>query len=94
MLPLLKKLLQHQYTVLVLNPYVNTGNVYVTYIFDDLRAVYPDLPIPGSESPTKHTSYVFENFVLKNNIKQVGIIACGQGGTCALSLFSSRGFFY
>ncbi|KAJ3294816.1 hypothetical protein HK104_003283 [Borealophlyctis nickersoniae] len=46
--------------------------------------------IRGSESPEKHVSYVWENFVRPSKAKQVLIVAHSYGGVCTVNLVQNH----
>jgi hypothetical protein len=48
-------------------------------------------PILGSETPTKHCAYVWDNIVCKFACSTVAIVANGSGSLCALNLLRDKG---
>jgi len=91
------------YGVIVLNPnhnsvpkseYVESNKVKYNF-FDPVkpRNLKRDctVPIKNSESPPKHTVYVWDNFISKAQAKDIVIVAHSAGGWATMELLRNRG---
>ncbi|ELR19510.1 uncharacterized protein ACA1_269310 [Acanthamoeba castellanii str. Neff] len=56
-----------------------------------MRPIKHLIKIPGSETPSKHTTYVWDHFCAKAAASRVAIIAHSAGGICTMDLLRERG---
>ncbi|XP_071168017.1 cotranscriptional regulator ARB2A-like isoform X2 [Mytilus edulis] len=77
-LPYIKWAMSNGYGVIVANTNINTAKVGKT-----------KKKIRGSESPEKHTTYLWETFVQPAHAKNIAIVAHSYGGVCVLNLVNN-----
>lgn len=91
MIPYLEKAINNNFGVIILNP---TKNSYKSQKKQDEKNNQEfdnqEKPIKGSESPIKHTLYVWDNIINKCKGKFIFIIAYGNGAICAISLLQIK----
>jgi len=79
MFPYFDKALAEDYGIIVLNPNLNVVSIEIWRV-----------PIRGSESPQRHTLYVWDHFIMQSQAKDVVIVAHSFGGVCAMHLLKHR----
>ncbi|XP_052098240.1 cotranscriptional regulator FAM172A-like isoform X2 [Mytilus californianus] len=77
-LPYIRWAMSNGYGVIVANTNINTATVGKA-----------KKKIRGSESPEKHTTYLWETFVQPAQAKNVAIVAHSYGGVCVLNLVNT-----
>ncbi|XP_065888772.1 cotranscriptional regulator ARB2A-like isoform X2 [Dysidea avara] len=80
-LPFIKRSLENNYGVMVLNTNRNTTTV---------DSKEESLTIRGSESAEEHTNYVWDNVITKCQAKKIDIVAHSYGGVAILDLLVQR----
>jgi len=105
--PYLRKCAERGWGVVVFNPNHNTGvkpdaqpddaeawfKTREAFLSTTkvMRPVKHLTKIPGSETPSKHTVYVWDQFCQKASASHVAIIAHSAGGCCTMDLLRERG---